>query len=114
MFKLVVLTLVASFVAVPSFAAEWSDYRKIQAFGCHKTDGTCYMTLEGAPLTGAPGCSQTSVRWDVKNDPNGKTWLALVMLAHATNGRIAVYVDGCYVNQPIYPTFTYGAIEGQS
>jgi hypothetical protein len=93
------------------WADEWPGYRAILDFGCHKNDGTCYMTLDGPPVTGGPECISNSVRWDAKNDANGKNWLALVMMAKALNKRVGLYISGCYVNQPSLPTFTYGSIE---
>jgi hypothetical protein len=91
-------------------AAEYS-FRSILEFGCHKNDGTCYVNLDGPPLTGGAGCVGNHIRWDAKNDANGKNWLALMMMAKALNKRVALYIDGCYVNQPSIPTFAYGSIE---
>ncbi len=105
------VTLPLALMAVPSSAGAPSGYRNILDFGCHKNDGTCYVTIDGAAV-GDITCSSNSVRWDSKNDINGKTWLALIMAAKAQGKRVSFYIDGCYVNQPAYPTFGYGAIEG--
>ena len=96
----------------PCAAAESSGYRNIQDFGCPKADGTCFMTIDGPPVAGAPSCASNSVRWNAKNDVNGQNWLALVMMAKATGKKISLYIDSCYSEQPAYPTFGYGVIEG--
>jgi len=95
----------------PCFAAEWSGYRTVKTFGCHKGDGTCYVDIGGLAVTGASGCTSNSVRWDAQKDTNGKSWLALVMLAKSLNKKIGFYVNGCYASQPAFPTFAYGFIE---
>lgn len=107
------LIIAVSFASIASIAhgAEWSGYRNILEFGCHKADGTCYVTIDGTPVTGGPSCVRNDVRWDSKNDVNGKTWLALVMFAKASQKKLGFYIDGCYVLQPAYPTFTYGVVE---
>jgi hypothetical protein len=99
------------FLCQPCVAADWSGFRTIQEFGCHKVDGTCYMTIDGPPVTGGAGCTSNSVRWDLKDDAGGKNWLALVMLAKSLNKRVGVAVDGCYLPEPMFPTFAYGYIE---
>lgn len=95
----------------PSAAGTTTGYRNILDFGCHKNDGTCYVTIDGAAV-GDITCTSNSVRWDSKNDVNGKTWLALIMAAKAQGKRVSFYIDGCYASQPMFPTFGYGVIEG--
>lgn len=92
-------------------ASGWTGFRNIVSFGCHNVDGICYVTLDGDPVYGGSGCTSNSVRWDSKNDPNGKTWLAIVLTAKATNARIGLNINRCFVNQPSFPTFNFGSIE---
>lgn len=99
------------FLSQPCVAAGLSGYRSIQSIGCHRSDGTCYIDIDGPAVTGGSGCTSNSVRWDSKNDTNGKNWLALVMLAKSLNKKINLNIDGCYSPQPSYPTFTFGVIE---
>lgn len=98
-------------VVGPAAASEgWTDYRRVLDFGCHRQDGTCYVTVEGAPV-GASTCTSTSIRWNSKDDVNGKNWLALIMFAKATGKRVGFYVSGCYLPQPVFPTFGHGSVE---
>jgi len=107
----VCLALGALSFSSASNSAEWSGFRNIVELGCMKSEGTCWVTLEGSAMTGAPGCSSPALRWDVKNDANGKNFYALFLLAQASKKRVALNVDGCYSAQPNYPTFTFGQIE---
>lgn len=94
-----------------SVAAEDTGLRAIGGFGCHKSDGTCFLDIDGPAVGGSYGCPSNNVRWDAKNDINGKSWLALVMLAKAQNKKVSFYIASCYANQPAFPTFQYGSIE---
>ncbi|MEE9303043.1 MAG: hypothetical protein V3U84_04570 [Thiotrichaceae bacterium] len=85
--------------------------RDIVSLGCHKTGGTCYIQINGVPV-GAPACVGNSIRWSVMNNDNGKTWLALFTTALALKKKVNLNITGCYVNEPIVPTFSYGTIEG--
>jgi hypothetical protein len=69
-----ILFLVMLLVAATVSAVEASGWRTIVDFGCHRLDGTCFVTVDGAAVAGAPTCIQTSIRWDAKNDVNGKTY----------------------------------------
>jgi hypothetical protein len=75
------LTLLASMPVMSSTPSGWIGFRSIVDFGCHNVDGTCYVTIDGNPVSGGLNCTSNSVRWDSKNDPNGKTWLALALVA---------------------------------
>jgi hypothetical protein len=106
--------LVAAFIStasITSHAAEWSNYRTIMEYGCHRMDGICYVNLDGPPMTGGPGCISNNIRWDTKNDVNGKNWLAIIISAKATGKRVAFQIDGCQPQFPAYPTFLYGHVE---
>ncbi len=94
----------ASAQAVPT------GYRKMLYLGCHKTDTTCFVELEGAPV-GPPGCQSTSVRWDTSNTP-GKNHLAMFLSAQARGKRANLGISlTCYANQTNFPTFDYSMIE---
>ena len=87
-----------------------TGYRSIKEFGCHKSDGTCYVSIDGDPVN-VPGCISNSVRWNSLTDPGGKNWVALIALAKSINKKVSFELNGCYSNQMSFPTFSYGAIE---
>lgn len=110
-FKIMVLVFGLVFSGTnPSFANEGSTgWRTILNYGCHLGDGTCFVNIDGYSV-GPTQCNSTSVRWDVKNSPNGKEWLALISAAHAAGHKINLYIYGCYTSQPSYPTFAWGSV----
>jgi hypothetical protein len=89
----------------------WSGFRAITDFGCHNIDSTCFLTVDGPPVSGGSGCTSNSIRWDSKNDPNGKTWLAIILAAKASGGRVGFNINRCYPAQINYPTFNWGLLE---
>jgi hypothetical protein len=93
------------------YGAQSSGYRNIVDMGCHNSDGTCYILVDGSPVTGAAGCSSNSLRWDARSDPNGRSTLALLMMAKSQGLRVSAYVSSCYALQPIYPQIQYINIE---
>lgn len=96
-------------IAMPVVASadEDSGPRGILGYGCHKADGTCYVYLDGAQVTGNPGCSANVLRWS-SGDVNGKNWLAMIMTAAATGKKVSFFVTGCV--DPGFPTFSYGTV----
>ncbi len=97
----------AVFVGLAGMAhAEDTGFRNIIEYGCHKSDGTCFVSLDGPAFTGAPECVGNQLRWDTKGDANGKSWLAMIMAAAASGKKINFYVSGC--QSPGHPTFLYG------
>lgn len=87
-----------------------SGWRTITAFGCHLTDGTCYFHIDGDAV-GPEGCKNNSVRFNVLKSPNGKTWLSMIEMAYIAKRKVNLRIlETCYVDQPAYPTFSYGSI----
>jgi hypothetical protein len=107
------VTLAVAFLVFSNTAAaaQDSDWRTVRELGCHRLDGTCFVAIDGAAVSGGSGCTSNLIRWDSKGDGSGKNWLALFMLAKATGKRVRLYVDGCYVQHPTDPTFSYGFVE---
>jgi hypothetical protein len=89
------------------YAGENSGARTILTYGCHKSDGTCYVLIDGPPVTGAPECVGNDIRWNAKEEANGKSWLSMIMLAAATGKMINFYIAGCHGP---FPTFSYGTV----
>lgn len=89
--------------------AQETGLRSITGYGCHKSDGTCYVLFDGPSVSGGPDCIGNQLRWDAKNDANGKSWLAMIMMAAANGKKVSFFVAGCY--SPPFPTFSYGSVE---
>lgn len=85
--------------SLPSLASEAITARKIVSLGCHNTDGTCYVRVDGAPFGGALGCSQgtshDSFRFDNSNEPQGKRAYASLLAAMVSGRQIEANLDGC-------------------
>lgn len=103
----IITMLLSFFLSNTGMSAESSGFRNITDLGCHNGDGTCYISLDGAPVTGASGCSSNSIRWDSRNDANGKATLALMMMAKSLNLKVLVYTSSCYPLQPAFPQIQY-------
>lgn len=106
--------LIATIFFVPIIAwgqTGWSGFRTIIDFGCHNNDSTCFFTVDGPPVSGGSNCTSNSIRWDSKNDPNGKTWLAIILAAKASGSKVAFNINKCYTGQTSYPTFNWGFLE---
>jgi hypothetical protein len=108
--KLTVFVSLMLAAAAASAQVVPTGYRKILSLGCHRTDTTCFVEIEGAAV-GPLGCQATSVRWDTANTP-GKNHLALFMSAQARGKRVSLAISpACYANQPNFPTFDYSYVE---
>ena len=105
------LLLCLPFMNPLAHADEWSGYRNILSFGCHKGDGTCFVEVDGAPINGGSTCIGNSIRWDAKKEANGKSIFALIAIAKATNKKVGFAIQGCYSLQPQFPTFVWAMIE---
>lgn len=94
-----------------AISSETTGYRNITDMGCHNVDATCYISLDGNPVTGGgPSCVSNSLRWSTAT-VWGKNWLALIMSAKAQGKMITFFVSSCYSSQAAYPTFDYGSIQ---
>lgn len=82
--------------------------RSIYDYGCHLSDTTCYVTLDGNAV-GEGSCVSSSIRWD-SSTVAGKNWLALFTAAYMAGKKVTLDVAGCYAAQPSFPTFRWGAI----
>jgi hypothetical protein len=82
-----------------AIAAEMVPGRHVVEIGCHAGDGTCFVTLSGAPFGANEGCSQGSAfnqfRFDNADTPNGRRTYASLLTAFATGRKVSVYISGC-------------------
>jgi hypothetical protein len=82
-------------------AAEWVPGRNIVDIGCHAGDGTCFVTLSGAPFGANEGCSQGSLfnqfRFDNADTSDGRRTYASMLTAFTAGRKVSVYISGCSV-----------------
>ncbi len=86
-----------------------TGYRNLTSFGCHLEDGTCFVEIDGNSV-GASTCISNTIRFNVLNSLNGRNWLSLLQTAYIAKKQVNLNIEGCYVNQPTYPTFNFGYI----
>lgn len=94
------LLLASSLVVVgDADAAEYVSGRQITNIGCHHGDGTCFVTLDGAPFGANEGCSQgpahNQFRFDNADTPHGRRTYASLLMAFTTGRRVSVAIYGC-------------------
>ena len=92
-------------------SGEYTGWRKIVDLGCNDDSGTCFVTVDGPAVSGSTGCLNNNLRWDVNNDPNGKSTLALLMMANGLGSRVAIYTARCYAISPTYSEIAFINIE---
>lgn len=81
-----------------SFASESVFGRKIQSVGCHNTNGTCYVSLDGAPFGSTLGCPVSSTnefRFDNAETADGKRAYASFFAAFLSSKTVTVTLTGC-------------------
>lgn len=108
MFLRYLLALVFVCLAGLVHADEDTGARTILGYGCHMNDGTCYVNIDGPAVTGGPECTGTQLRWDAKNNVNGKSWLAMIMMAAANGKKVQFFASGCM--SPGFPAFLFGTV----
>lgn len=78
------------------FSAESVSARKILALGCHNSNDTCYVSLDGPAFSSEPGCiSGNEFRFDNAGESYGKRAYASFFAAYLAGKRITVYLSGC-------------------
>ena len=93
-----VLTLALSSVSVSVNAGENVGGRKIVDIGCHSGDGTCFVTLDGAPFGASLSCRTSATnefRFDNGDTAIGRRTYASFLAAMLSGRTVSVYIDGC-------------------
>ena len=81
-----------------AIAAEGTGPRRILDVGCHNTDGTCYVTLDGTSFGASLGCAKaptTQFRFDNGDTAIGKRSYASFLSAFLSGKSVSVYLEGC-------------------
>ena len=93
------LLAAAAVYCLPAQAAiEPLGSRKILDLGCHHADGTCFVSLDGAPFGASLGCVHTSTnqfRFDNSETAAGRRTYAAMLAAMLSNRSVAVTLTGC-------------------
>jgi hypothetical protein len=79
-------------------AAEDIFGRKINSIGCHNTNGTCFVDLDGAAFGASLNCplgATNQFRFDNGDTTDGKRTFAALMAAYISGKHISVHLDGC-------------------
>jgi len=99
--KIAIATIVCALgcsMSASSFASESALNRKIQSVGCHNTNGTCYVSLDGAPFGSTLGCpiaSTNEFRFDNAETAEGKRAYASFMAAFLSGKSVDVTLTDC-------------------
>jgi hypothetical protein len=78
--------------------AETAIGRKVKVVGCHNTDGTCYVILDGAAFGSSQNCSvnpTTEFRFDNGDTVIGRRAYASFLTALVSGRPVTVTVSGC-------------------
>ena len=93
-----VFCLGISLSSTGAFAAESVASRKVVGVGCHNTDGTCFVTLDGAPFGATLGCAvgaSNDFRFDNGDTSIGKRAYASFLAASLAGKSVSVSLEGC-------------------
>jgi hypothetical protein len=95
------LLFIVSFgYCAPAESREDLGPRKIIEIGCHHGDGTCFVTLEGAPFGATLNCvytPTTQFRFDNSDTPIGRRTYAAMLAAKMADKPVHVVVSGCSI-----------------
>lgn len=100
-YKTVALCALAAFACSSSlnaYAGEDLSARRIVDMGCHNTDGTCFVDLDGAAFGASLNCPVGSVnqfRLDNTDTAVGKRTFAALMAAYVSGKHLSVHLEGC-------------------
>ena len=90
----------ATLFAAQSASAQEVGFRRVLSVGCHNTDNTCFVTLDGTPFgqtSGCPRAPDTEVRFDNGDTAEGRRTYASLLLAMQTGAPVTVSINGCTV-----------------
>ena len=89
------------------YAFESTGFSELLDIGCHKYNNICYVTISG-DAAGPDTCKSNSIRWDEKNDANGKSILMLISSAFYADKKVNFNVSNtCFSGQTGFPTMIY-------
>lgn len=72
--------------------------RLITHIGCHHSDGTCFVSLDGPAFGAQQNCLQgatTQFRFDNAETPHGRRTYASLMGAYLARKQVSVAISGC-------------------
>lgn len=94
----IILGLGLALLGSRASAGESVGSRKIVSLGCHNSDGTCYVTLDGSSFGSTLGCTVATYqefRFDNGDTVVGKRTYASLLAAFFSGRYVSVYLDGC-------------------
>lgn len=96
--KNMLCALALSVCAAVAKSAEYVPARYIVDLGCHNTNGTCYVTLDGSGFGSSLGCAlgvTTQFRFDDADTAIGRRSWASMLFAFSMKKHVGVSVNGC-------------------
>jgi len=103
--------VLAILLTEPVWAGESTGVRKILYLGCHDTDGTCYVGLDGGAFGVTLGCPlgpMAEFRFDNGDTDVGRRAYASLLAAMLSGKSVVVSLDGCTTQG--YPKLLYFAV----
>ena len=95
---LAALAVSMAMLSQSAHADEETGYRKIVSIGCHNTNGTCYVALDGTSFGGSLGCANAPTiefRFDNGDTEIGKRAYASLLAAYLSGKSVTAHLVGC-------------------
>jgi hypothetical protein len=89
-----------SFSSIDALAGESIVLRKVVGVGCHNSDGTCFINLDGSPFGSTLGCAiggLNEFRFDNGDTSIGKRAYASFLAASLSGKLVTVALEGCTI-----------------
>ncbi|TBV76311.1 hypothetical protein [Pseudoxanthomonas winnipegensis] len=102
-----------SMISAGALAGEELARRRVVDIGCHNTDGTCYIKLDGSPFgstLGWPVGVGNEFRFDNGDTTIGARAYASFLAAFTSERPVTVHVEGC--TSQGYPNLRFFTING--
>jgi len=93
-----VLAVLTYSSCLSAYAGEDLSARKIMDIGCHNSDGTCFVDLDGAAFGASLNCpvgAGNQFRFDNSDTAVGKRTFAALMAAYLSGKHLSVHLGGC-------------------
>ena len=98
--KILAFAICTAVLSVQNSAAAVENLgpRQVVSLGCHNTDGTCYVSLDGAAFGSTLGCSVTNeFRFDNGDTAIGMRAYASLLAAMLKGRSVSVTLNECTI-----------------
>lgn len=102
------VALLASLTFVSQFAQADSVIGLVSSIGCHNTEDSCWIQVQGAP--NSQYCNNSSqLRWKT-DTAYGARLYATFLAAHLAGKRVNIELSSTMCGPQGYPTVSYGSV----